>query len=830
MRTITLFLASVFLLFSLWGKDEEIEVFGGEWIENGGIRKLHDTPLGGVYEFPLSEVWTCLPDSWPGGPSRRITHPANCRCSRCEIRRNGIKSSLSISFGKKKLKNKRFVVLDFRVRAFPALTNSKTPEYQFQVVRSEATKIDSDYGNISGMVRIRSGRLYTFDTTAVRPANYWVMETDGTYYKPNFEPHSYRIIFDTRTGKRLTVIVNGYSQVYLQPEEPIPGDGPIEINSLGIISQSRGGDERYRRRILEFSPPKVYRFDSPKLLESLPELKVAPYPYDSYAIAGSRRGRALSAEEEARNLKHHKNPDLQYAYALRLLYGKDPHPARALELLEKAAREDHVLAIYQLGLCYWRGYGMEPDLRKADRYLRTADRYDYLQANVLRSAILWNENNRPKFNEGKSWNGDIAKTLRLSDWHNHAHDLYAFISIINGLGGYHLVEMSPKRYSLSHWNFLLRSVNKDQPDPKAETLRELDSQIRTGYRPACLLKALLLRSLDAPAEEIMAPLAKGAAEGDAECRVMLLEMKAATGKLDAKEFTPELEMELGDYPMYALLEFAVRNPDVPGVAEFLKFEKDFSRSKRIWSKPETPESHYLLGLLEWTVAFPYARMHASVESEPRKPKFTERNDLGASGFKHLAAAARGGVPGAVYLIARQYCLGDYPAEDAYSDRERAFQAGLTMMKKAAAAGHLKARFYLLEAETETANRKRLTEMLTENGEFEQLQYAPAALLKAKILEKLKTSGDAPAAYEQAGNRGMREAWRLLALEAAARKQEAKANAFWEKYIQADREFREQDRYDFFYPSYRIDLPRHAWMITGIHKCDTLEEYHALEAD
>ena len=417
-RTWFLFFFLVILSFDLFGggkgaATEQIEVIAGEWDEVNDVRKLYDTPVGAVYEFGLSLSWNCTPyfesGTWQIGARE---HEKNCKCDICRKMRSGIKGVLLASLGKRALKRKRFVVLDFKIRAFPAIASNQTSSFQFQIVRSGETKIKSNYGDVTGILFSGSSLLRSFSTEFIQPPNFWIIRTEGFPYRPDFGLYSCRIIFNTYTGNNLTVIRNGYHVIFLQPEAPAPRL-PIEINSLGIISQDRGGNKGNRREYLEISSPVIYRFNSEALLQELPAQDVVAYPYDAYLLKDSK-DRPVPAGQEWRKVKGSKNPDLQYAYALRWLYGDECNPSRAIDLLEEAAKEKHALADYELGVCYYRGYGVTPNEKKADRYLKEAETFGYSKAAVLRSMIFWEQHNRPKFYDRKSWNDSMVEMIEAS--------------------------------------------------------------------------------------------------------------------------------------------------------------------------------------------------------------------------------------------------------------------------------------------------------------------------------------------------------------------------------------------------------------------------------
>ncbi|MDR0931867.1 MAG: hypothetical protein LBM70_02470 [Victivallales bacterium] len=814
----------------LFGKqpEEDIEVITGEWVETGNVKKLYDTPLGAVYRFSLSSTYLCQPYSSDLVVKYRGKINYKKESSSGGSQQEGVKFSgvLQFNFGKKRLKDKRFVVIDFKVRAFPAVEKKETADFQFQLLRSGEEKLHDRYKTVNGILDLHNRKLPWFSTSFRQLSDFWKTETSGYYYTPLFEPYSYRIIFDTRTGKNLTVNNNGLKMIITKPEELIDSRSPIEIKTFGIVAQSFGS--KYRRQVLEFSPPKVYRFNSAELLDALPELTVKAYPYAGYALRDSRN-RPAAAEDEFRQVKRNNNPDLQYAYALRLLYGDNAQPSQAIELLERAAKEDHVLANYQLGVCYYRGYAVEMDYRKADRYLKIAENYGYTPATILRMLLIWNQKNRPRFAYKKPWAEKMKRMFMYNPSFCHAHDPHAYRGIFTGVGDLSEREISPKSFARGDWAAKYLHLKEVFTDARERTLKELDELIQSGYRPGALQLAMFLQWNRASDFEIAAALKRGVDMGDRETEIMYLEWQARLKKLDASAFTLLKQLQFGFYPQYLLLEFAMKNPDFPGVAEFLQFKNDHAEAKRIWQATDKPEARYLLGLLEWTVAFPYWNMHGVIpvqieeesiedgkDSRPvteldRQRRYEMRSIPADVGFKYLKEAAKQGVPNAMYLIARQYSLADFPIGDTIDDEERSKIEGHLLMKRAAEAGQLNARFELLKTvvEDSTTSINKIPQYLPEVEEFIKLDYSPAYLVKARILDKMGRK-DAPEAYLRAARKGEREAWRLLALKAAAQKQMKIADEFWSDYIRADREFRQQDRYDVFYPEIKIDIKEKPW--------------------
>ena len=130
---------------------------------------------------------------------------------------------------------------------------------------------------------------------------------------------------------------------------------------------------------------------------------------------------------------------------------------------------------------------------------------------------------------------------------------------------------------------------------------------------------------------------------------------------------------------------------------------------------------------------------------------------------------------------------------------------MELIRKAAKGGNWKARYFVLEQEVGAAMPSRYPELLKEIDSFCALQYAPAYLLKAKLLERQKRPREElQKAYAEAAERGAYIGWYFLALRAEKENRRQEARELWGKYIRADREHRRQDRYDIFYPELTVN--------------------------
>ena len=483
-RRIALYVSVIFSACSLMA---EIITFSGEWEGKGSVKKLFDTPLGALYRFDESKSYELIATPNP-------EHKGKCDCAICRKRKNPPNMGgglLQFGFLKNSKRNWRYVVIDFKIRAFPALDKKEGAQFRFFLTRSDENKISADYGDLNGLAEVASppGPLRFFST------GHWKSFDDDESISPYlfiltpmFEPIAYRFIFDTMSGV-LDVYQNGVLVSSHRHEIPMTGHAPIEIRNFGIITQNDGKSRHYREEYLEISAPVVRMATSSReLFENAPPVGFSPYPYGNYysMVKNDRPDRLL------REIRNHKNPDLQYAWALRLLYGSNPDPAGALELLERAAKEKHVPALYQLGVCYFRGYGVEPDLKKAIKYLEDAAKYQYSPALILRGWMQWDVLKRPwiipnelqqemlfkeRFNEKnlEEWNNAIGFRGDGSD-----HDtLFATVQMIPDFGKWKRPLISFKfLYSIDTVSHV-RSA-----DPQKKDLLFVDYAITSGYYPA----------------------------------------------------------------------------------------------------------------------------------------------------------------------------------------------------------------------------------------------------------------------------------------------------------------------------------------------------------
>lgn len=753
------------------GADSKESVSTGDWELKGGVKRLFETPIGHVYQFEPSPDY-----HFPSPPVR--PHPPNCKCKFCKS--PNMEGMLQYSFLKSNKVNKRFVVLDFHIRAYPALEEGKCGDFRFALIRSSSSDMSDNYKDLNGLF---DETLFTTPRNGIL-SFVWI---DRKYprIRPDFEPVATRFIFDAKQEK-ITVENNGFQRIYKHEtrERIIP---PV-IRSIGLITMA--GSDKYRRRYLEISPPIIRQYDTREEVDVLKPLLFSTYPYESYQYTEDKKKQDDSFETLVRNAFKSKNPDFQYAIALKLLYGgpEQCDPAKALELLDRAAKKDHVPAFYQLGICYFRGYGTAPDLKKSLRYMEKALDHEYGSAAALRWFIRWDGAGRPVF-ATEEFIKDYEKHIAFHPWN---YDLFHICQLLNTAGDSAFLMPVPKTLMTGNRSASLFWINRDS---RTEQYRFVDHAIASGYYPAYAAKAMQTAELvrlddgrflmadligrpDAAARKIQL-LQTGIAAGDNSAIPELLRELAKNQKLELKEFTPERDMLFAENALYQFLAFGMKNPGVPGMAEYCR-EGGFIAEKAL-RQSDSPEAKYMLGLLKL------------IDKEVPKMlmcAIREHVEDVEEGFQLLQDAAGGGIPGAQYLLGYYLWKKDIPvARYKFSARE--------LMESAMSKGHPKAAFVLASITLENNYpSKALAYLKTPCA----AGYAPAFYLQGNILHKMGRREEAKQAYAEAAKAGEHRGLRESALYSSGSRKTTANDHLWHDYIQTDLRHRTFDSADPYYPN------------------------------
>ena len=444
-------------------EDEKLEVTG-DWEIRGQVNKLYDTPMGGVYNFTMSDDFNYTYLYSQDTAKKYALHSIQFDLRKFMDRREKIR---------------RFIVLDFKVRTFPAITPVKTPMLRYTLTRSAVDPWNiNDYRSINGLFLsedITLGMLYS--AYSGDTLNSWTFGIGSSIYRPHYEVTSYRVILDTYKGGVESVNVNGDKTIGLNMEDPsghnsgagissktgkwIPPqtestpDYIVPVRSFGLCIQIDPDLLKRNiiyRTILEVSHPVVTLTDREEVLRALePVDRMADYPYGGYG------------EKE---IKKADNPDAVYAYAMRLLNGEDL--PLGVETLKKAAARQHIFAMYQLGVCYYRGIGVEPDFQKALTWLKYATDYDLPDAWALAAIVQMRSAKSPYLNDyirGAVWQG-----LNALSFIETKHDDWVFCNLFNNKPYYNgtdeFAKCSPRLAFLRAKPSCIFTYYKDNVDPK----------------------------------------------------------------------------------------------------------------------------------------------------------------------------------------------------------------------------------------------------------------------------------------------------------------------------------------------------------------------------
>lgn len=759
-----------FLIFYLSAGEDTVHP--ASWKMNGNVSKLFDTPIGAVYKIDPGELCSA-PIGKPMSP-------------RILPRMGGL---LQVSLHKDNEPTRRIVVIEFLARAFPAYSKKDTPRFRFYLARSAKSEMETNYNDLNGQLVVQSnGFIFLFSPYKPRYTLF------GTYHDnprltPDFEPVALRIIFDTHTESVLGCF-NGWKTLITYPfavkdwpgesrtisestvlnAKNYPNRTPFPVRSLGILTQIEKNGPR--NQYLELSPPTIREFDDLQEALKLEPLLFKPYPYEQYKITPQKK--ITSVEQLIRQAGRERNPEVKYATALKLLYGKEEEcfPAEAVRLLADAAKERHVLAMYQLGVCHYRGYGMAPDPLRALRYLEDAFDFGYQNAVALSWFIQWDQARRPMFNSSEF----IEKLDKIKDKGPYQHDLDFIHRLVRWLPirsiPYSMKEtLLPENAHFRSW------VNRT---PNAQPHYYIDYAITSGYYQACAAKA---RWHDLDPSEKLELLKAGVAAGDTEAIPELLLAMAREGKLTTKEFTDERDLRFAENPLYQFLAYAVKHPDVPGVAEYLA-----GNNKLAYELFLSDSNYFPYGLaLLTTLTLRTDMLNSSRGAKARA----------ADAFSYLnKAAQQDNNPVAQYLLAWQYYRKDLPrgkAMEGFNPHK--------MLEAAMNSGHPKAALLLAEQSLAGNNFQMASNYLKKSG---RTDYGSAFYLFGQMLHRFaRQPQQTKAASLKAVELGEYRALQLLALHYAD--SPAEKRKFWHKFIQADLKYRTSDRQDPYYPRLYQDI-------------------------
>ncbi len=791
MRSVILFL--LFLLPSVLSAT--IRSGTGEWRADGKAKALYETPLGKLYRL----------ESLQGGDldsiGSRPPHEnyASCSCDVCKKGRVRITSVLSLKMPKKvKFTIKtRYIAFDFRIRLFPALEKNGDSRLYFSVLDSESPISGSMLFDLHGMKDIDDISQSDAYVSGQAPWSVPEYRHFRSFVLPVFEPLAVRVIYDLKE-KKMWYFLNGRGFEY---PAKIHGElFRLQLRHFGIVfvmTYFQNMKEKNKKikvvhldrtRYFELSSPQVHVFDD--WLELPPPPRFSAYPYGSYSLertSKNDRGMKVSSPLDQTVFKKvlkHKNPDLQYAYALRYLYGKkdEADPEKGVELLKRSAKKYHALALYQLGICFWRGYGCQPDRKKAAEYLDQAVKQGYPEAAAALLQLEMEQHGRPWFLAEMYHDHIIQLRLQLF---GHGHDKYYFLKGPEFL--------SPKRL----WDELPVSRFYRPENPKQNYL---DYRLQANDPFSFLAQAVFLNKAkrDVFFRRGEPYLLRALKVKHYEAYPFWLLRQLYADRLPEKEKIP-LEMRLfhADNPIFGLVYALLCLPE-PERRKYLgkiSSENETAQGLRPleqWDM-KRPESGYLRALAQ-CMRFAYSPnlcLMSSMWREDKEHKW--RQNI----FELILASAKAGYAPAQYLAGKSFYYFDLPKPWLTGEgKNPAFRlsAAEEYLTAAAEQGHIPAALLWCKLKM-NSDFPRRTEILPRLEKLCEMKIPEAFYLKADVLLKLNRKPEALTAAEKAVEMGEHRGLLFLIrhdnrANASAVKRERQA-----AYIKADRARRQMDPYD-----------------------------------
>ena len=821
-------------------KVSETKKFSPEWETNNSVKKLYDTPLGEVFRFTPTNPFLSNRDN-------RKLADNQLNTIQFELYKNS----------REREKIKRFIVIDFKMRVFPAISESENPRLYFVLTRSTngASSIEK-LKNINGQVAfsnyfwmpiIKTLTLSTQSRSRKRKSKHITIKRStyafaylGRSFLPFYEIVSMRIIIDRSEKGIITSNIN--QALYWTQRQESSQERVYPVRSFGIlVTDIKVKKLGKNRRIIELSRPQVTFTNNEASLQDLPPIKFEKYPYDGYLSQAQQ-----SKKRRKRNPKRLNNPDEIYAHALNLLKGQDLIEGVKL-LTYIAKRKEHILAMNQLGICYWRGIGVKPNYEKALTWFRRAGKYYLPDAMAYGGASRLTEAPKPYLKEyTKKYITSVLKQNGL-EYNSGKHSSSVLSAMLNyaPTGGPKEYERSAK---LGYWiakNYFLETYYKNRiyKDEglrisskgmlksrykknrfydirkkyiggwiinKTTSRKVIDNAVDGKFPAAIYFKGQLLIAEStkgkrkSAVKEAMAIFELGEKIYDPDCALEVMHCKARLGLLKLEDFDKETYAKYSDYPLYYLLRYIVKHPKAPGVKEFLN--GDYRKARAVWRKKSDGMSNFLLALEGI-----YQYFHYGANTAMYRIYYGHIHDLNVA-YKHLDKAVKAKIPNALYLKGVYYLNKKY--NHSVGLRSGDIQSGINLLRKIASK-NIKAQYYIIKNDF-YKNKRRNQKQLEQLKPLLNLKYPEAWLLYSDILASL-TQGSFKKkklvidAYKKAAGLGCVRAWdRLARLYYTQAKQSYRSNKtqnenkaamikYWKKFLEEDNKQRRNNPLDPYWP-------------------------------
>ena len=763
----------------------EIRSGTGEWKPGGRAKELFSTPLGAVYSLVPGDDDGIFFTGWQ-------LHSNSCKCKDCLKASQKLPSALELVLPRKMriTAKTRFLVLDFRIRAFPALEKNSSSRLIFSVINAGRQIAGSAFTEHSSNLVISDdlkGVYHDTPTWTSEQSKKGTIQEGSPHHHPAFEPMAVRVIYDLGNNSVVYYLngpLNSRRVRGKNRKKQISGRFGLAVFDLPKQRKKHRLFRERRTQYFEVSPPTVQLADDESRIPAVPEF--VPYPYGKYPAAKDKRN-SSSALRDAPvfgTVLRDKNPDLQYAMALRYLYGNDSEfdSVKSLKLLKQAAEKHHVRALYQLGVCYWRGYGMEPDRKTAEKYLLRAQQLGFTDADSLLFQMDREQSGYPWFHAQK-----YPDTSRIiSQAHTPAfQQLHKLTDMPNpkilrsGLPIFRIAARPPQ-IAESYLDYCVR-----QPEPLSWLVNAVTLH-RDGDRHWIKGEPYIRKALSANQPDAFP--------------FLLLRMVHQNKLPDPAKIKTDLLLSFADHPLFNLLYTVMKLPP----SRQTGYLQDIINSRFSEDNPRDPESKYLYACRKLyrkdPFCHPLTRKTANMDKLKNNPSANKENRNDAMIFSLMLSAADQNYAPAQYFIGRCYWFDDIPRiiEPFSADNAIRKDRALRYLRPAAQKGHAGARLLLSKIEMESALPDyRLVLGLLEP--FCRDRYPEALYLKALALYRSGKPVEAESAAEAAAKSGCHRGWQLLAGLKAKQDKTAECRQYRQRFIQADLEVRKNDINDFHWP-------------------------------
>lgn len=744
MKTVKCWGWIIFLLFCCCSLPGASKKEAAGWKCNNGVNPLFATPMGIVYQIAPTTA-------------KNNGHSSKCACQECFAFRNIITGGF-LSYSLNPKQKKQFLVIEFKIRAYPALEQAKTSRIRFQFFTASGSKMTDRYPSASEIFSIHHNGVERF--------------SPGVFFTPNrflpdFEPMAIRIVID-QTKPEISFQINGH-------EHKVKAG--VDCRHFGIMCSLREENREnlaYRQNYLEISPPVIRHCSTEKELRLLPSNHLERYPYEEYEVG---RKKKKKNKDVFREVKRDKNPDLQYAYALRYLYDPEMRdPEKAVELLTDAVRKKHVLAYYLLGICHWRGYGVEPDPDRALFYFEKAGEYEFQEALAGQWLLLWNQAGRPGYETAEL--KKIQEKLRKSAQKNLTTGYVA---------GFQKSIVYPQAEVpiFSEKNLISGAMRRSFVAAENGNLAWIDAVCAKGFLPAIPLKAFDLLK-EGKMQEAMNLLEKtGKLQAGIGYPEYLL-AKKLQGTLSIRDFSDRMNCRFASDPLYLLLLQSCRDVEVDKV-----LKRDFQRMRNLSDVPflenVPPEK---MSAAEKTVYYFRTRIGSRYNGFPNERIIPWKNI-----FQILTSIVREKQdPVMQFCLGWHYYFNNFPTRaSALMKKPSRMDEAISLFDQSAKGGFLPARLFLAKARL----KKDPESYLSVSGILKPLvaaKHPEALLLLARSLYQVKRYREAIVRAREAAKLGEHRGWLVAAL--AQKKSGSRGeNRDWKQYVEADLDHRAGDRYD-----------------------------------